>query len=273
MPSCVLTLLSDFGWQDTYVGVMKGAIAQVNPQLTVIDLTHQIPPQNIAAARFALSTAVPYFPVGTVHLAVVDPGVGGQRRATAIAVGTDLTQPFAWLVGPDNGIFGGVIEQYSVLAAVELNNSHFWRVPTPSTTFHGRDIFAPVAAYVGSGVALTELGTAIMPESLVELDLPKLSITRLTQTRSQIQGCIQAIDHFGNLVTNIPAKLIAGKSWQVVINQVEFPGRNTYSDVPLGNLVTLVGSHGWVEIAVNGGNAQQQLNLDWGYSLEVIVVS
>jgi len=262
----LITLTSDFGWQDTYVGVMKGAIAQVNPRLTMIDLTHHIPPQNILAARFALMTAVPYFPVGTVHLAVVDPGVGSQRRAIAIAIGTADRQPYGFLVGPDNGIFSGVLQIYPALAAVELDNPAFWRCSEPSATFHGRDIFAPIAAHLASGVALQELGTAIAPDRLVQADLPEPR-----RNGNQIVGEVQAIDHFGNVVTTIARQLVAGKGWYCQVSARRIASGYTYSDVGLGELVAIVGSHGWVEIAANGGNAQEQLHLNWGGTVELIV--
>jgi S-adenosyl-L-methionine hydrolase (adenosine-forming) len=153
----ILTLLTDFGLNDVYVGVMKGVIAQVNPQLRVIDLTHQIPPQNVTAAQFNLMNAYPYFPPGTVHVAVVDPGVGGTRRAIAIQLAE------AFLVGPDNGLLSGVVAQKQVIQAVELTNTRYWRNATPSSTFHGRDIFASVGAHLASGVAIAEMGDAIAP--------------------------------------------------------------------------------------------------------------
>jgi S-adenosylmethionine hydrolase len=141
----IITLLTDFGLQDPYGGVMKGAIATLAPTATVIDLTHQIPPQDVAAARFALMSAFPYFPSGTVHTVVVDPGVGTARRAIAIATEA------SYLVGPDNGVFSGVLTQTTVRAAVALTNPRYWRTPDPSQTFHGRDIFAPVAAHLALG--------------------------------------------------------------------------------------------------------------------------
>lgn len=257
--SGLLTLLTDFGLHDTYVGVMKGAIAQIAPTLTVIDLTHQIPPQNILAARFHLMTAYPYFPNGTVHVAVVDPGVGSIRRAIAL----QLTDGF--LVGPDNGIFSGILAQHSVIAAVELTNPDYWRAANLSHTFHGRDIFAPVGAHLATGVSIQALGNSIDPTTLVSHSLPDW-----TQTDSGIQGYIQSIDHFGNLITTIPARFVQQKSWSVVIEHTVLPGKQTYAEVPSGTLLSLVGSHGWVEIAVNGGSAQARLSLSCGDPIEVI---
>jgi hypothetical protein len=258
--SRIITLLTDFGLSDVYVGVMKGVIAQINPALTVIDLTHQIPPQNIAAARFSLMNAYPYFPAGTVHIAVVDPGVGSHRRAVAL----QLDRGF--LVGPDNGLFSGVMNQMSVVAAVELINPDYWRTPAPSTTFHGRDIFAPVGAHLASGVPIEQLGEVIDPKTLVQLAIPER-----TPTATGVAGCIQYIDHFGNLVTNISAAEVQGKTWSVAVDERLIPGSQTYSDRPLGEVVALIGSHGWVEIAVNGGSAQSKLQLDWGAKVQVLL--
>ncbi|TAF07627.1 MAG: hypothetical protein EAZ77_09215 [Nostocales cyanobacterium] len=257
--SKILTLLSDFGDKDVYVGVMKGVIAQINPNLTLIDLTHHIPPQNIAAARFSLMNAYPYFPKGTVHLAVVDPGVGSQRRAIAVK----LAQ--GYLVGPDNGIFSGIFSQNAVIAAVELTNINFWRVSQPSSTFHGRDIFAPAAAHLASGVSLQELGREINPETLVKLD-----IGECWENTNGVAGCIQYIDHFGNLVSKIPASYVQGKTWCVQIAGLTIPGCTTYSDVEVGEALALVGSHGCVEIAINGGNAQIKLQIKYLDNLQVL---
>jgi S-adenosylmethionine hydrolase len=263
-----LTLLTDFGLRDNYVGVMKGVIAGINPHLQIIDLSHEIPPQNIAQARFALMTAFPYFPPGTVYVAVVDPGVGATRRAIALAVGKQPASPTGFLVGPDNGLFSGVFTQEPVIAAVELTHSQYWRTPNPSFTFHGRDIFAPVGAHLANGMSLEALGNAIAPDSLVRLNIPD----PLTQVRDDgvwITGTIQAIDHFGNLITTIPAEKVVEKIWSLWLDDLEVPGGNTYSDRALGEVLALLGSHGWVEIAVNGGNAQAKLGLNWGSRVSV----
>ena len=255
----MLTLLTDFGSHDVYVGVMKGVIASINPGVTIVDLTHEIPPQNVAAARFCLMNAYPYFPEGTVHVAVVDPGVGSARRAIALQL------PHAILVGPDNGLFSGVLSpENPILAAVELSNSDYWRTPDPSTTFHGRDIFAPVGAYLTQGVPLEELGPRIDPQTLVTLDLPQCQ-----WQNQEIAGCIQYIDRFGNLITNIPGTSVMGKPESVEVGDRMIPGGNTYSDAPRGGAVALVGSHGWVEIAINGGNGAETLHLAVGATVRV----
>lgn len=270
MQSGCLALLSDFGLSDPYVGMLKGVIAQINLHLTVIDLTHQVPPQNVAFARFALMTAYPYLPPGTVYVAVVDPGVGSHRRAIAIAVGTNPSQPSGFLVGPDNGLFSGVLSQNPLIAAVELTNPLYWRTPEPSQTFHGRDIFAPVGAHLASGRGLTDVGQAIAPETLVSLNPPPIRVEELDDGATRITGTIQATDHFGNLITNIPAAQVLAKEWGVTVNNFEIPGQQTYSDSSPGDLLALVGSHGWVEIAVNRGNAQESLRLEEGNGVRVV---
>ncbi|MBV6623686.1 MAG: SAM-dependent chlorinase/fluorinase [Rivularia sp. (in: Bacteria)] len=254
----LVTLLSDFGISDEYVAVMKGAIAQINPMLRVIDITHQIPSQNIEKARFCLMNAFAYFPQGTVHVAVVDPGVGGKRRAVAV----ELLQGF--LVAPDNGLLSGVLSQNSAIAAVELTNPKYWLTSNPSITFHGRDIFAPVGAHLANGVCLNELGREIDLESLVKLNLPNCY-----QQDDFILGCIQYIDNFGNLVTNIPQSYVEGSSWSLEIKENIIKSQKTYSDANEGELIALIGSHGWVEIAVNCGSAQLRLGVDNGAQVRI----
>ena len=261
IPNPTITLLTDFGDRDIYVGVMKGAIASVNPKIRTIDLTHQVSPQNLLAARFAWASAYPYFPPRTIHLAVVDPGVGGSRRGIAI----ELTN--GYLVCPDNGICSGVLELDPIVMAVELTNSQYWRTPEPSNTFHGRDIFASIAAHIANGVSLSELGKIIEPNSLTKLDLPPVH-----QNGAMITGFVQYIDRFGNLITNIPGDLVQQKSWQVIINNITIDSGKTYSQVNLGENITIVGSHGWVEIAVNGGRAQEQLQLATQAQIQVKII-
>ncbi|MFK8183152.1 MAG: S-adenosyl-l-methionine hydroxide adenosyltransferase family protein [Phormidesmis sp.] len=295
----MITLLSDFGYQDAYVAVMKGIIAAIAPAKITCDLTHAIEPQNILAARFNLKLAYPHFPPGTVHLAVVDPGVGSTRKAIAVKCSNADTNCF--LVGPDNGVLSGVIEDFMAdpktgrVAAVVLNNSRYWRNgltgSRPSHTFHGRDIFAPVAAHLASGVALESLGDLIEPHLLVKPDLepftPSLvsasskqnkTRTRKFQPRSHSEsvqgdritlgiGCIQHVDGFGNLISNIPEHVVAGIAWSLLLKtplkSPPIPRIKTYSDVPLGNVAALVGSHGWLEVARNQGSAAIAVE-EWG---------
>lgn len=254
----LITLLSDFGLNDTYVAMMKGVIATLNPALCVIDLTHQVPPQNILAGQFNLLSAYPYFPQGTVHVAVVDPGVGGERRAIAVE------RSDGFLVGPDNGIFTGLLDQLD-LQVVALTNRDYWRVPQPSHTFHGRDIFAATAAHLAGGVALLELGERLDPAQLLRLPLPVC-----TPTATGYLGNVQHIDRFGNVITNIPGEVVQDRSWSVTVAERSIPGCRTYSEQTAGEALALVGSHGWVELAVNGGDAHQ-LRLTWNEPVQVVL--
>jgi S-adenosyl-L-methionine hydrolase (adenosine-forming) len=259
----MITLLSDFGCKDAYVAVMKGVIAAIAPQATICDVTHDVPPQDILAARFNLMMAYPYFPTGTVHLAVVDPGVGSRRRAVAVQCAAGV------LVGPDNGLFSGILQQTPPLAAVSLTQSAYWRTARPSNTFHGRDIFAPVAAHLANGVSLDALGDRIDPTTLVQPDLkPFIQFLEPSQSSANLArdsaltlcaGSIQYIDGFGNLISNIPYQALPQTPWQVTLKTPfkdhQLSSIKTYSDMVAGEPSALVGSHGWIEIACNGSSA------------------
>ncbi|MGB0563686.1 MAG: SAM hydrolase/SAM-dependent halogenase family protein [Spirulinaceae cyanobacterium] len=253
-----ITLLTDFGLQDAYVGILKGAIAQIAPQSPVIDLTHQISPQDLWAAQFNLRNAYPYFPPQTVHLIVVDPGVGTERRG--IVVQTSV----GYFVAPDNGVLTPVLQQERILAAIALDRPQYWRTPEPSSTFHGRDIFAPIAAYLAIGKAIATLGSPIDPNGLVQLPIPQVQ-----RQGNQIMGMVQYIDHFGNCITNIPGEQVAGQTWSVQLTDQDISGGGTYGDRSVGELGAIVGSHGWVEVVVNQGNAQAQLQWQVGRVVSV----
>jgi S-adenosylmethionine hydrolase len=259
-----IALLTDFGLRDGYVGILKGVILTLAPTAVLVDLTHDVPPQNVRAGRFCLANAVDYCPPETVYLAVVDPGVGGDRRAVAVRCDR------GWLVGPDNGLFGGVLERYPAIAAVELTKPSAWRTPNPSNTFHGRDIFAPVAARLALGMPLDQLGHAIAPDSLQ--DLPPLTLMELeVDGTAAIAGQIQYIDHFGNGITNIPGDRVAGKTWRAVVGDRAIGSARTYGDVPSGNPIALIGSHGWVEIACNGHSAAAIVTFTWTDPVTIIL--
>lgn len=256
----LVALLTDFGLQDHYVGVMKGVIAQINPLLNVVDITHEIPPQNLDAAKFCLMTSYPYFPSGTVHVAVVDPGVGSERRAVAIELST------GFLVGPDNGIFTGILQREHMMKAVELTNSAYWLSKNPSSTFHGRDIFAPAGAYLATGTPILELGSEIDPATLIRLDLPTCD-----ENDSEIAGHIQYIDRFGNLITTIPGASVKNSQWCVIAGDTHIPGYTTYGKALPGSLMALEGSHGFIEIAINSGSARSALQIGYRSPVKVVM--
>ncbi|WP_299484620.1 SAM-dependent chlorinase/fluorinase [Acaryochloris sp. IP29b_bin.137] len=256
----VITLLTDFGLADVYVGVMKGVITSICPGAPVIDLTHQISPQNIAMGSFQLGNAYAHFPQNTIHVGVVDPGVGSDRQAVAVQ-----TQSCT-LVGPNNGLFSHILMKEEAILTVELTNSQYWSLDRPSNTFHGRDIFAPVAAYLAKGIPLQNLGT-ILPSSIL-ITLPDIDFWQPTQQGGV--GKIQAIDYFGNLITNIPAIRVQNHSWHLVVDQHPIHSSTAYhSSEENPDVQALVGSHGWLEIALPNGNAHQALNMNIGDRVEL----
>ncbi|MEA5462373.1 SAM hydrolase/SAM-dependent halogenase family protein [Leptothoe sp. PORK10 BA2] len=257
----VITLLTDFGHTDSYVGVMKGVIAGISPHSQVVDLTHGILPQDILAARFNLLTSYGYFPGGTVHGVVVDPGVGTQRAAIAVQVATENGGQM--VVAPDNGILTG----FPITAAVALVNADYWLTPQPSHTFHGRDIFASVAAHLANGVPMEQLGTPLAVSSLV-----RLSLGNAVATGHGYLGSIQYIDHFGNLVTTILGHKLTGQSWQVCMGGRMVRYSTTYGHGEPGEALALIGSHGYVEIAVNGGSAAQVWGAKVGDDVELVTL-
>ncbi|MEM9266239.1 MAG: SAM-dependent chlorinase/fluorinase [Cyanobacteria bacterium P01_F01_bin.13] len=258
----VITLLTDFGHKDSYVGVMKGVIAGISPQSQVIDLTHGVPHQGILAARFNLLTSYRYFSAGTIHVVVVDPGVGTQRCAVAVQMSTPAG--LQTVVAPDNGI----LTDFPITAAVTLTNTDYWRTPQPSHTFHGLDIFAPVAAYLANGVPLEELGRSLSVANLVRVD-----ICSAVSTEQGYCGNVQYIDHFGNVVTTIPGNTLTGGSWYVRIGNYEIQYHTTYGHTEPGKALALIGSHGYVEIAINEGNAAKTFEVQIGDEVELFVNS
>src|SRR5215468_6432838 len=191
----VIALLTDFGTQDYFVGAMKGVILSINTAATIVDITHEIPPQDIEAGAFNLLSCYRDFPAGTVHVAVVDPGVGSDRRALVIESANQF------FVGPDNGLFGWICEREESWAAIEISNDKFFRHPV-SQTFHGRDIFAPVAAALSAGHEPSEFGPAVSDIVRVE------SLQPATISANTIEGRIIHIDRFGNCVTNFTRQML-----------------------------------------------------------------
>lgn len=252
----VVTLLTDFGIEDEYVGVMKGALLTASPQVTIVDLCHHIRPQDLQGAAHMLAAACRYFPPGTVHVAVVDPGVGSRRSIVALQVDQH------YFVGPDNGIFTLVIDQGTVRQAVKVTKQELFLQPL-SHTFHGRDIMAPVAAFLAEGKKILDLGTQVDQIDLTRLALP----TPKREGPGILVGIITAIDRFGNLITNIrPADLeplykhAGSKGLEIHVGSARIVGlSDAYSKVQTQQPLALVGSRGYLEIAVNQGHAARCL--------------
>ena len=243
-----IALLTDFGLEDGYVGVMKAVISSIHPQAQILDLTHNIPPQDIDAARFVLWNSYSYFPKGTIFVCVVDPGVGSNRPILAVQ-----TDSHIFLV-PDNGLMDFVYPEVRVRYIYSVENPNLMR-PGISKTFHGRDIFAPVAAYLSKGFLPTQLGPLFryrLPES------PFVPIKHQTPA----MGKVIYVDHFGNLITNFhPYVDISGYLYYA---HKQVPIFHTYSAVKKGEQLALTGSHGLMEIAVREGSAAEALDAKVG---------
>jgi S-adenosylmethionine hydrolase len=255
----VIALLTDFGQRDHYVGAMKGVVATVCPEAATVDITHEIPPQDIRAAAYELAAAWPYFPEGTVFLAVVDPGVGTRRLAIAARIGA------CFYVGPDNGTTDLVVVNRPVAEAVLLTNPTYTR-PSVSATFEGRDRFAPAAAWLARGTPLASFGSATTLSA-------RLLWTEPHASGEDLVGEILHVDRFGNLVTNIDrrcAALAAGVARISVADRVGVSLVHTYGEAPEGSVVALVGSTDRLEIAVVGGNAAMSLGVGRGAPVRVL---
>lgn len=268
----IITVTTDFGTEDAYVPSMRGAMLSICSDARLVDVTHAIDPQDVMEAAFVLRSAWPYFPDGSVHLVVVDPGVGTDRRAVA------LRAEGHWFVGPDNGVFPLVLDQATPEAIVELDDPTYWRDASPSTTFHGRDIFAPAAAHLADGRPVEALGTSI--DTLEPLRWAQPSTAHET-----VQGWVVHVDHFGNCITNIRRSTLAeaagletaAPSLDTLPPLKAYAGTTTlqtlhptYGAVPEGDPLLLFGSTGYLEIAANGGNGAELLDIRKGDSVKIV---
>lgn len=255
----IITLTTDFGERDNYVAQMKGVILGINAEAQLVDVTHAVPAQDVLRAAVLLDGAIDAFPDETVHLVVVDPGVGTERAMVAADMGGRR------FVAPDNGVLSLAARRYPPERIIELTEPKFWRQPV-SNTFHGRDVMGPVAAHWSLGVAVEEFGRPL-ERGLVELPVPQPE-----QTAEGVVGEVLWVDAFGNLVTNIEASLLPGAGDRLVIEangHIVHELRRSYGEVPPGTVLALVGSSGHLEIAVNQGSACAQLRLEPGVRVAV----
>ena len=268
-----IALTTDFGLSDPYVGVMKGVIAGINPNAHVIDISHQVQPQNILHGSMLLATSYTYFPSGTIHVAVVDPGVGTDRDPLIVVT------PEAYFVLPDNGLVSGILHKYmnqietkdgrvrvpEECMAFKITRSDLFLKPL-SKTFHGRDIFAPIAAYMSLGMSADSLGIPV--ETVISN-----AIYPVTHTDGTIIGSVIYIDHFGNLVTNIENNMLdalSGVTVQIAGNVT--PLRNTFNETGFpqqNDMIALPGSNGYLEIALPNGNASITFKISAGAEVTV----
>jgi len=257
----LVALLTDFGTRDHYAGTLKGVLLSICPDVTLVDISHDIPPHDVVVGALELQACYKYFPQGTIFLVVVDPGVGTSRRGIA-AETTDYR-----FVGPDNGVLSLVFEESAPRRTVELTERRYAR-PTISRTFEGRDRFAPAAAWLAKGIELTALGRPSGP--LQPLGLPRPRITS-----DGITGQIVRVDRFGNLITNIDRKTFEQSTLKGRLT-IRLGDRDiskvvsTYGDAAPGEVCALFGSSDHLEIATNGGNASQSLSLDRGAPVHVV---
>ncbi|HEX7049488.1 MAG TPA: SAM-dependent chlorinase/fluorinase [Longimicrobiales bacterium] len=249
-----ITLLTDFGTADGYVAAMKGVIAAIAPDVAIDDAAHDVPPGDVAAAALALARYWRLYPPGTVHLVVVDPGVGTARRALAARADG------RFFVAPDNGVLTDVLAaEGGVVVAIENPDL---RRPTVSATFHGRDVFAPAAAHLARGVALDEFGPPVE-------DPVRLERTRPERTREGVRGAVIHVDRFGNLITDIPGEWVRGAAAVEVAGRSVGAPRRTYGDVAPGAALALVGSTGALEISVRDGSAAAAFGVGRGAEVRV----
>jgi S-adenosylmethionine hydrolase len=258
----VISLLTDFGLSDEYVGVLKGVIHGINPAAVIIDITHGIAPQNVAAAAYALKAAYLYFPAGTIHVAVVDPGVGTDREIVAVRCDGHL------FLAPDNGLMAPILKEHAPDEGYRVENEDLFRHPV-SSTFHGRDVFAPVAAHLSLGRPLKALGRPLNFEALQPLRVrgPRLDASGV------LEGEVVGVDRFGNLITNIHRshlERLGTCGFDILIgDRIITAMTGTYSQGATGEIIALVGSRDCVEIAVNGASASETLNVVHGMVVRI----
>ncbi len=255
----MITLTSDFGLKDPYVAELKGVILTINKGANIIDVTHEVEKFNIRMSAFLLASAAPYFPNGTIHLAVVDPSVGTERRGILV----QTKQGF--FIGPDNGILLLAAQNQEITHAYKLTNPKFM-LPKVSSTFHGRDVFAPAAAYLDMGVKPSKFGPEIN-----DLVIPDFTIVK--QRNGVFIGEVLYVDSFGNIITNIHQKKIAqARNVKIKLqkNSLNVNLGKTYANATPQEVIALIGSHGFLEIALNQANAAEKYHVKSGDSVEVI---
>ncbi|MDR8392990.1 SAM-dependent chlorinase/fluorinase [Aliifodinibius sp. S!AR15-10] len=257
----IVTLTTDFGLQDYYVSAMKAVMLGIAPDVRMVDISHEVPDQDIMAGSWVLQNSAPLFPPNSVHLVVIDPGVGTDRNPIALKVDDQ------YYVGPDNGIFS-LLTENKEFEAVRLTNPKYWK-EKPSNTFHGRDIFAPVAAHLSNGVELSELGEPVNELKTYRWASP-------IADKDGLQGWIIHIDKFGNLVTNLPDTLIdeviGERPVKIYVgNMILDELVNTFGAVPEGEPAAYIGSAGMLEIGINKGDAAEMMSVKKGAQISLVL--
>lgn len=259
----IVSIITDFGLDDNYVGVMKAVMLNINPQLEIVDICHNIAAQNVIQAAFLFKNSFRYFPAGTIHLAVVDPGVGSKARK-AIIVKTDEY----FFVGPDNGVLSPALGQTKIKRIVEIKNRKYFLEPA-SKTFHARDIFAPVAGFLSKKERLENFGPAIN-------DFKRLDLPQITAKKKELKGAIIYIDRFGNLISNIEKRsfydFVANDKFKIRFKKkiISDKVNNAYCESKKGGVLSIFGSFDTLEIAVNQGSAKNYFGAKECDTLEII---
>jgi len=258
--SVPITLTTDFGLRDPFAGILKGVILAINPEARLVDLTHGVESFDILDAALALGQSYPHFPAGTIHVVVVDPGVGSARRPILVST------RHGHFVGPDNGVFELVYERESPFEVRHLTADRYFKKPV-STTFHGRDIFAPVAAWLSTGIAPESLGKPITDYARLEVAKPERVSPAL------MRGLVLRVDKFGNLITNFkPEDVTAGVSLCLLINERSVTRLVTsYAAGRRGEVFAIVGSAGFLEIAASRASAAELLNARPGTEVRLVL--
>lgn len=252
-----IVLMTDFGYKDNFIGVIKGVILNIAPNTNILDLTHNIQSQNIKQAAFILDTSYSFFPEGSIFVAVVDPDVGSNRKAIAVKTCN------YYFVAPDNGILTYVLEKEKIIEIVELTNPKY-QLSQISNTFHGRDIFAPISAYISKGITLNNFGSTVKYNNITKINKPYFNI----QDSNHFSGEIIHIDNFGNLITSIQASQIGLennnlKDWIIEIGVYKINGiSKSFADVEENQLLAFIGSSGYMEIAIRNGNAREYMGMN-----------
>ncbi len=266
MENPIITLTTDFGYKDPFVGIMKGIIMDVNPAAKIVDITHGISPQNISEAALTLEMSFNTFSHNTIHLVVVDPGVGSARRPILA-----FTEDY-YFIGPDNGVFSRIFPLAERLLVLHITATHYF-LKKDGSTFQGKDIFAPVAGWLSKGIEVTNFGEPITDFKKISVPIPQLT------TKNTIEGEVMYIDRFGNIMTNIHTKKInemigsnSENKLKVLVKGKEIPFKTFYAQATDSGLYSLINSFGYLELFIRNGNASRTFGIKVGDKVEVTVM-
>lgn len=263
--NCIITLTTDFGYKDPFAGIMKGVMLNINPFIHIVDITHDISPQNILEAAIAIEISFDSFPPGSIHIVVVDPGVGSARRPILVATGSHF------FIGPDNGVFSRIYKLHETKTVTHMTAEHYF-MPKRSSTFHGRDIFAPAAAWLSCGTEASNFGNPITDYVTIEVPVPIMS------SKNVLEGEIISVDRFGNAITNIKIphmEDLYGRNYfdnpSVLFKGHKAPFKHYYSGAEDKGLYSLMNSFGHLKLFVYKGKASSDFGINIGDKVKVVM--